>query len=141
MGKDANAHVMVWRRLMLQPVDLDVMFVNDKKRVDNAAWKHVSAVKYIVSVVAAFYNVSVRDILSQRRSRDVMKPRQIAMYLAKTLTIRSLPEIGRIIGGRDHTTILHGVRKITRELEKDRELARDIAQITRVLMESAHADA
>ena len=66
----------------------------------------------IQRVVARQYDVSRSDMLSARRTANVVRPRQIAMYLAKTLTLRSLPEIGRKFGGRDHTTVLHAVRKI-----------------------------
>ena len=66
----------------------------------------------IQKLVASHYSVTRADILSSRRTATVVKPRQIAMYLAKTLTLRSLPEIGRRFGGRDHTTVLHAVRKI-----------------------------
>ena len=64
----------------------------------------------IQRVVARQYNVSRSDLLSSRRTANVVRPRQVAMYLAKTLTLRSLPEIGRRFGGRDHTTVLHAVR-------------------------------
>ena len=80
--------------------------------------------------VAEHYNIRLADMHSARRSVAIARPRQVAMYLAKTLTIRSLPEIGRIMGGRDHTTILHGVRKITRLMVDDAALGRDIAEIT-----------
>ena len=66
----------------------------------------------IQRLVATHYNVSRTDILSTRRTANVVRPRQIAMYLSKVLTLRSLPEIGRRFGGRDHTTVLHAVRKI-----------------------------
>lgn len=63
-------------------------------------------------LVARRYNVTRADLLSSRRTADIVRPRQVAMYLAKTMTHRSLPEIGRRFGGRDHTTVLHAVRKI-----------------------------
>ena len=66
----------------------------------------------IQKLVASHYSVSRADILSSRRTAAVVKPRQVAMFLAKMLTLRSLPEIGRRFGGRDHTTVLHAVRKI-----------------------------
>lgn len=69
-------------------------------------------VRQIQKAVAKKYGVTLDDILSQSKKTVVVKPRQIAMYLTKTLTLKSLPEIGRKFGGRDHTTILHGVRKI-----------------------------
>ena len=73
----------------------------------------------IQRVVARQYNVSRSDLLSSRRTANVVRPRQVAMYLAKTLTLRSLPEIGRRFGGRDHTTVLHAVRKIEALVGKD----------------------
>jgi chromosomal replication initiator protein len=72
-------------------------------------------------------------MLSQRRTANVVRPRQIAMYLAKTLTMRSLPEIGRKFGGRDHTTVLHGVRKIEALVAIDGELDGEIQQLKRRL--------
>ena len=66
----------------------------------------------IQKLVASHYSVTRADILSSRRTATVVKPRQVAMYLSKALTLRSLPEIGRRFGGRDHTTVLHAVRKI-----------------------------
>ena len=68
----------------------------------------------ILRIVSRHYKVTHKDLLSTRRSRAVVRPRQIAMYLAKALTSRSLPEIGRRFGGRDHTTVLHSVRKVDR---------------------------
>ena len=76
--------------------------------------------------VADHYNLRMTDMLSPRRARPVARPRQIAMYLAKALTEHSLPEIGRKFGGRDHTTIIHGVRKIEELMAGDRQLAGDI---------------
>ena len=62
--------------------------------------------------VADYYNLRLSDLLSARRSRTIARPRQIAMYLSKILTTRSLPEIGRKFGGRDHTTVIHAVKKV-----------------------------
>lgn len=70
------------------------------------------AIKDIQRAVATHCGVSVHDMLSSRRTKDVVRPRQIAMYLAKTLTPQSMPEIGRRSGNRDHTTVLHAVRKV-----------------------------
>lgn len=69
-------------------------------------------VEDVQQVVATHYRVSREDLLSSKRTHDVVGPRQVAMYLAKMLTLRSLPEIGRRFGGRDHTTVLHAVNKI-----------------------------
>ncbi len=87
----------------------------------------------ILRIVAKHYNVTRADILSQRRTANVVKPRQIAMYLAKMLTLRSLPEIGRRFGGRDHTTVLHAVRKIEGLVGSDRAVADEIETLKRLV--------
>jgi chromosomal replication initiator protein len=89
----------------------------------------------IQKLVASHYNVSRSDILSERRTAAVVKPRQIAMYLAKVLTLRSLPEIGRRFGGRDHTTVLHAVRKIEKLLGEDTGLHDEVELLKRMLQE------
>ncbi len=89
----------------------------------------------IQKLVAVHYNVSRSDILSSRRSAGVVKPRQIAMYLSKQLTLRSLPEIGRRFGGRDHTTVLHAVRKIEGAVAIDTSLREDVELLKRMLQE------
>lgn len=76
-------------------------------------------IKDIQSAVADHYKIDLEDMLSERRTMDVVRPRQIGMYLAKKLTRRSLPEIARMFKKRDHTTILHGVRKIERLARND----------------------
>lgn len=72
----------------------------------------------IIQVVAEHYNLTTLDLLSQRRSKDIVYPRQIAMYLCRNMTETPLQEIGKAMGGRDHTTIIHGIEKITRDIEK-----------------------
>lgn len=89
----------------------------------------------IQKLVASRYNVSRADILSERRTAAVVKPRQIAMYLSKILTLRSLPEIGRRFGGRDHTTVLHAVRKIEKTIGEDMTLKEEIELLKRMLQE------
>jgi chromosomal replication initiator protein len=89
----------------------------------------------IQRIVARHYNVSRADVLSARRTATVVRPRQIAMYLSKVLTLRSLPEIGRRFGGRDHTTVLHAVRKIDGLLHNDTALADDVDLLKRMLSE------
>lgn len=73
--------------------------------------KHPS-IHRIIGAVCLKYNIARNDLLSARRTTNIVRPRQIAMYLAKTLTLKSFPEIGRRFGGRDHTTVLHGYKKI-----------------------------
>jgi chromosomal replication initiator protein len=89
----------------------------------------------IQKLVASRYNVSRSDILSERRTAAVVRPRQIAMYLSKVLTLRSLPEIGRRFGGRDHTTVLHAVRKIEKQLDGDTSLSDEVELLKRMLQE------
>lgn len=89
----------------------------------------------IQRVVAKHFNVTKADLLSSRRARAVVRPRQIAMYLAKQLTPRSLPEIGRRFGGRDHTTVLHAVRKVEELMSDDADLANEIDLLKRMLEE------
>jgi chromosomal replication initiator protein len=89
----------------------------------------------IQRVVARQYNVTRADLLSSRRTANVVRPRQVAMYLAKTLTLRSLPEIGRRFGGRDHTTVLHAVRKIENLVSTDTALAEEIELLKRQLQD------
>jgi chromosomal replication initiator protein len=92
-------------------------------------------IEEIQRIVARQYNVSRADLLSSRRTANVVRPRQVAMYLAKTLTLRSLPEIGRRFGGRDHTTVLHAVRKIENLVGSDTALADEIELLKRQLQE------
>ena len=89
----------------------------------------------IQKLVATHYNVSRADILSSRRTANVVRPRQIAMYLSKVLTLRSLPEIGRRFGGRDHTTVLHAVRKIEGLTGSDRSLSDEVELLKRMLLD------
>jgi chromosomal replication initiator protein len=83
--------------------------------------------------VAEHYNVRLSDIVGPKRLRTIARPRQIAMYLAKQLTPRSLPEIGRRFGGRDHTTIMHGIRRIEELMATDSQLSDDLQLLKRQL--------
>ena len=87
----------------------------------------------IQRVVAEHYRVTVSDMLSKGRSRTVVRPRHVAIYLAKELTNYSLPEIGKAFGGRDHTTVLHAYRKIRESKESNVELAEDCRNLQRLL--------
>ncbi|WP_090732889.1 chromosomal replication initiator protein DnaA [Paracoccus homiensis] len=101
----------------------DILRTNDRKiSIDDIQRK-----------VAEHYNIRLADMMGPKRARNVARPRQIAMYLSKQLTSRSLPEIGRRFGGRDHTTIMHGVRKIEELSTEDTSLAEDIAMLKRLL--------
>ena len=83
--------------------------------------------------VAEHYNIRLADMHSARRARAVARPRQVAMYLAKQLTSRSLPEIGRKFGGRDHTTVMHAVRKVEELKTIDSSFADDVELLRRML--------
>jgi chromosomal replication initiator protein len=87
----------------------------------------------ILRKVADHYNLRMSDLLSARRARQVARPRQVAMFLAKTLTSRSLPDIGRRFGGRDHTTVIHAVRKIEELRATDSQIAEDVELLRRML--------
>jgi hypothetical protein len=100
--------------------------------------KYMSRVEAIQrSTLTEFPNITFADLKSQRRNKTAVRARQIAMYLAKTMTEQSLPEIGRRFGGRDHTTILHGVRKIERLVVSSPELSAQIERIKSIIPESA----
>ena len=86
--------------------------------------------------VVEHYNIKLSDMHSPRRSRSVARPRQVAMYLAKSITTRSLPEIGRKFGGRDHTTEIHAIKTIEEIMVNDPSLAEDIELLTRILQTS-----
>ncbi len=90
-------------------------------------------IEEIQKQVCAHYNMRITDMHSARRSRAVARPRQVAMYLSKQLTSRSLPEIGRKFGGRDHTTVMHAVRKIEELKTTDSAFAEDIELLRRML--------
>jgi chromosomal replication initiator protein len=104
----------------------DLIRVREPKRVK---------IEDIQKLVASHYSISRPDILSSRRTATVVRPRQIAMYLSKVLTLRSLPEIGRRFGGRDHTTVLHAVRKIETLSKTDGALSEELELLKRMLIE------
>ena len=117
-----------------QPVTLEMAEREVRDLIRPQEPKRVK-IEDIQRVVARQYNVSRSDLLSSRRTANVVRPRQVAMYLAKTLTLRSLPEIGRRFGGRDHTTVLHAVRKIEGLVGNDTSLADEIELLKRQLQE------
>ena len=94
--------------------------------------KMQEARKEIQRRVAQYYNIRLADMLSPRRARTVARPRQVAMYLSKQLTTRSLPEIGRKFGGRDHTTVIHAVRRIDELCRADSGMEEDVDLLRRM---------
>ena len=91
------------------------------------------SVENIQKTVADFFNIKVADMYSKKRPANIARPRQIAMYLAKELTQKSLPEIGELFGGRDHTTVLHAVRKITADRAKNPECNHELHVLEQTL--------
>ncbi len=91
------------------------------------------SIEEIQRKVAEHYNIRLSDLIGPKRPRNIARPRQVAMYLSKQLTPRSLPEIGRRFGGRDHTTIMHGVRKIEELMALDSQLSDDLQLLRRLL--------
>ena len=94
----------------------------------NSNNKSVS-VESIQNIVATHFNLNLQEMLSPRRSRSLARPRQIAMYLAKQYTTNSLPDIGRKFSNRDHTTVIHAVKKINELIKKDNEIKESVIEI------------
>ena len=114
-----------------------VLNISECKKIlkDVFSQAKVITVDKIQNVVSNYFNIPLSEMLSQRRSRPLARPRQVAMYLAKKITSRSLPEIGRRFANRDHTTVIHAVKTITRLSEQDDEMKKNINQIKSLLME------
>ena len=106
-----------------QEVLHDILRANDRR----------VTIEEIQKRVAEHYNIRLGEMYSARRSRAIARPRQVAMYLAKQLTARSLPEIGRKFGGRDHTTVMHAVRKIDELCALDSTFSEDVELLRRML--------
>jgi chromosomal replication initiator protein len=90
----------------------------------------------IQNKVSNYYNINTEDLISSRRLRSFARPRQVAMYLAKKLTSRSLPEIGRKFGGRDHTTVIHAVKKIDQLKSENEKFDEDVSVLTQIITSS-----
>jgi chromosomal replication initiator protein len=136
-GRDLEGAInrlLAHSKLNAQPVTLDMAEREVRDLIRPQEPKRIK-IEDIQRVVARQYNVSRSDLLSSRRTANVVRPRQVAMYLAKTLTLRSLPEIGRRFGGRDHTTVLHAVRKIESLVAKDTALSEEVESLKRQLQE------
>ncbi len=136
-GRDLEGAVnrlLAHSKLTGQPVTLEMAEREMRDLIRPAEPRRVR-IEDIQRVVARQYNVSRADLLSSRRTANVVRPRQVAMYLAKVLTLRSLPEIGRRFGGRDHTTVLHAVRKIEALVGNDNALAEEVESLKRQLQD------
>ena len=125
------------RVIAFSRVNNKILTINDCKNIlkDIFNQSKVITVDKIQNTVSNFFNIALSEMLSQRRSRPLARPRQIAMYLAKKMTSRSLPEIGRRFANRDHTTVIHAVKTITRLSEQDDEMKKNISHIKSLLLE------
>ena len=114
----------------LQDSDITVDLVKDVLKDLLRTNSRKITIDEIQKKVVEHYNIKLSDMHSPRRSRSVARPRQVAMYLAKSITTRSLPEIGRKFGGRDHTTVIHAIKTIEEIMVNDPNLAEDIELLT-----------
>ena len=114
-----------------------ILTTSDCKNIlkDVFSQSKIITVDKIQNIVSNYFNISLSEMLSQRRSRPLARPRQIAMYLSKKMTTRSLPEIGRRFANRDHTTVIHAVKTISRLSEQDDEMKKNINQIKSLLID------
>ena len=114
-------------RFMNKPIDIDL--ARDALQ-DIIAVKHkVITADIIIDATAKYYRIKISDILGKKRTRNIARPRQVAMSLTKELTNLSLPSIGDAFGGRDHTTVMHGVKAVAKLREDDPELAQDYEKL------------
>ena len=127
----ALRRVLANSRFTGQPITLE--FAKDALRDVLALQEKLVTVENIQKTVAEYFKIRVADLLSKRRSRSIARPRQIAMALAKELTTHSLPEIGDAFGGRDHTTVLHGCRRVKELRETETRVSEDYNNLLRTL--------
>jgi hypothetical protein len=106
-----------------------------KRKVDGRDWlvigsrDAVPTMADIIAASASYFKTSVEVVCSSKRNVSAVRPRQVAMYLCRAHTVKSFPQIGRALGGRDHTTVLHGVQKMERLLNSDPVITRAVADI------------
>jgi chromosomal replication initiator protein len=127
----ALRRVIANSRFTDRPINLD--FAKEALRDLLALQARLVSIENIQKTVAEYFKIRVADLLSRRRSRSIARPRQFAMALAKELTNHSLPEIGDAFGGRDHTTVLHGCRRIVALRESDKRIDNDYLNLLRTL--------
>ena len=127
----ALRRVIATSRFTGRPINLD--FAKEALRDLLALQERLVSIENIQKTVADYYKIRVADLLSKKRSRSIARPRQVAMALAKELTNHSLPEIGDAFGGRDHTTVLHGCRRIEGLRETEKRVDDDYLNLLRTL--------
>jgi chromosomal replication initiator protein len=126
----ALIRVIAYNSLTDAPITMDVASEALKDLLSQNSEREITD-KIIKDVVSRYFDLKIADLSSKRRSRDVSNPRQIAMYLCRTMTDMSLPKIGEKFGGRDHTTVMHAFDKISEGLVKDEDLRRTLDELKR----------
>ena len=126
--------VVTFSNIMNKKIDVELTktVLKDLLRSNN---KRIT-IDEIQNKVSNYYNINVDDLISSRRLRSFARPRQVAMYLSKKLTSRSLPEIGRKFGGRDHTTVIHAVKKIDQLKSENEKFDEDVSVLTQIITSS-----
>lgn len=127
----ALKRVIAYSQFTEQPLSL--LLVKDALKDLLALQQKMVTLENIQKTTADYYKLRVADLLSKRRTRNVARPRQVAMAIAKELTNHSLPEIGDAFGGRDHTTVLHAVRKVKELRETDHRIDEDFTKLIRII--------
>ncbi|MCU1690260.1 MAG: chromosomal replication initiator protein DnaA, partial [Jatrophihabitantaceae bacterium] len=125
----ALIRVTAFASLNRQPVDMRLTEVVLKDLVSESDRPEITAA-IIMAVTAEYFQISLDDLAGQSRRRDLVVPRQISMYLCRELTDLSLPKIGQMFGGRDHTTVMHADRKIRRDMTEQHTTYNQIAELT-----------
>ncbi|MDV4150830.1 chromosomal replication initiator protein DnaA [Clostridium sp. AL.422] len=131
----ALIRIVAYSSLTNRPITVELASEALKDIISNKQNKNVT-IDLIQDVVSAYFNLRVEDLKSQRRTRNVAYPRQIAMYLSRKLTDMSLPKIGEEFGGRDHTTVIHAYEKISDNLKTDESLQHTVNDITKKLTQN-----
>ncbi len=141
LAKDSNSNIReligVFNRIVaFSKMSKKQLSVNDCKIILKDVYKNskITTIEKIQNVTSNFYSISLEEMLSQRRSRPLARPRQIAMYLAKKLTTRSLPEIGRKFANRDHTTVIHAVKTVDKLCQNNEEIRKNVEDIKSIIL-------
>ncbi|MPM90645.1 Chromosomal replication initiator protein DnaA [bioreactor metagenome] len=124
----ALIRVMAYASLTKQTIDIDLATEALKDIFPNGRPKEIT-MELIQEVVSSYFKIRIDDLLAKKRTRNVAFPRQIAMYLSREMTETSLPRIGEMFGGRDHTTVIHAYDKISRERAEDVKLSNTIKEL------------
>ena len=141
LAKDSNSNIReligVFNRIVaFSKMSKKQLDVNDCKIILKDVYRNskIITIEKIQNVTSNFYSLNLEEMLSQRRSRPLARPRQVAMYMAKKLTTRSLPEIGRKFANRDHTTVIHAVKTIEKLSENNDEMRKNIEELKSLIL-------